>query len=89
MKTIISEIPRRYAWIKGRYTLEIGYPWISMGAILAIEGVLNHTHRVLETGAGGSTVFFAKRALSVRSYERSEEWLQKTQNALDTHGVRD
>jgi predicted O-methyltransferase YrrM len=66
------------------YTLEIGYPWVTFGAIIALEAIVNKEMRVLEFGCGGSTIFWARNCKSVKSYESNPEWYrdvsQKTAN---------
>ena len=82
MKSIISEMPDRYKYYKGRATVEIGYPWLSYGAIISIEQLLKPEHNVLEMGCGGSTIFFSRRCKSVRSYDLDERWVNKVKAAL-------
>jgi hypothetical protein len=69
MKTIISQIPSREALIKGEDALKIGYPWLALGAIIALESIINKQTKVLELGSGGSTIFWANNCKSVKSYE--------------------
>jgi len=87
METIVSLIPSRNDFRRGNFTLEIGYPWISYGAIIAIEGLLKPDHRVLEFGSGGSTIFWSNRTNSVRSYENNRKWLRRVQNQLTKNNV--
>jgi predicted O-methyltransferase YrrM len=76
MKTIIADIPSREAFLKGKGALEIGYPWLAYGAIIALEGVVNKRFRVLEFGCGGSTVFWAENCKNVKSFETNPEWFK-------------
>ena len=92
--SILSQLPRYDRFLGGKGTLEVGYPWLSVGAILALEGVIfrvDQAHqapkRVLELGSGGSTVFFAKRAESVLTVETDPTWAPLTLQALERHGV--
>lgn len=82
MKSIISQLPNRSNFRRGRYTIEVGYPWVAYGAIIVMERYLNADHNVLELGAGGSTIFFSKRCKSVKSYEGNPEWANKVRVAL-------
>lgn len=75
-------MPNKRRFLKGQASVEIGYPWLSLGSIVAIEGRLIPEHTVLEFGCGGSTVFWAKRAKTVRSYEMSLRWLRKVRSAV-------
>lgn len=76
MKTIISQVPPRNSFFRGEKTLEIGYPWLSFGAIIALEGIINKQLRVLEFGSGGSTIFWAKNCKSVKSFETNPVWFK-------------
>lgn len=82
MKTIVSKIPSRRAFLKGQETLEIGYPWLSFGAIIALEAIVNQNQRVLEFGSGGSTLFWARNCQSVKAFETNPEWHQKVLKRL-------
>ena len=65
MKSIITKIPSREAFLKGEDTLKIGYPWLTYGAVIALEEVIKPDFKILEFGSGGSTFFFANNAESV------------------------
>ena len=78
MKTIISELPERYDFLKNaKGAIEIGYPWLSYGAIIALERLVQPTFKVLEFGCGGSTVFWARNCNFVTSFDTSQEWVDK------------
>jgi predicted O-methyltransferase YrrM len=82
MKTIVTKIPTRKAFLKGEKSLEIGYPWLSFGAIIALEAIVNKNIKVLEFGSGGSTIFWATSCSSVRSFETNPEWLKKVKKRV-------
>lgn len=85
MKTIITEIPDYKTFYRGRQTVEIGYPWLSFGAIIALEKIMKDFAgkvNVLEIGMGGSTVFFLKNGGTVDSYEDDSEWAKRVHNSL-------
>lgn len=82
MKTILSKMPEWPQYIKGQDTLTVGYPWLALGAILALERILQPTWRVLELGSGGSTVFLARRCASVQSFETDATWGHRVQRAV-------
>lgn len=86
MKTIVSNITNYKDFLEGKYTLEIGYPWISRGSILALEGIVNKRLRVLEIGGGGSTIFWAKNCRGVRCFETNADWYQKLQKKTRRYG---
>lgn len=82
MKTILSQMPDWASFMRGQDTLRIGYPWIALGAILALERLLQPMWRVLELGSGGSTVFWAKRCAAVQSLETDAEWARHVTAAV-------
>lgn len=82
METIISHLPNRVNYMHGRYTIEIGYPWFTYGAIIAMEMQLKPEHNILELGSGGSTIFFSRRCKHVKSYETNIMFKDKVNSAL-------
>jgi predicted O-methyltransferase YrrM len=62
-------------------------PWLVEESIIFLQGILTKRTRVLETGSGGSTLFFAQRAGCVYSFEHSKKWYGKTENALRERGL--
>lgn len=82
MKTIISSLPSRVDYLKGRLTVEIGYPWLSYGAIMTLEEILTLEMNVLEFGSGGSTVFFSQHCHSVKSLDGNQQWIDRVRNVL-------
>jgi|WetSurSiteA1Bulk_404760.scaffolds.fasta_scaffold132802_1 hypothetical protein len=103
--SIIHDLPRYDRYMGGKGGVAIGYPWLSIGAIVALEtyicapGVtrkespemaeLRRPKRVLEFGSGGSTIFWAKRVEFVQSFELDPKWAPITLQALKDHGVAD
>lgn len=57
-------------------------PWLMPEVIQWLERIVSATSLVLETGAGGSTVFFAYRAARVITYENDPEWSRKVREEL-------
>jgi len=78
-------IPVEY-W-NGRNSLELEYPWIVPEAIQTLHYFTQPHHEVLEYGAGGSTLFFARRAKHVTSIENSSEWAAKVTAAAGQKGL--
>jgi hypothetical protein len=90
MKTIVSEIPNYKTFYKGEKTLEIGYPWLTFGAIMAIEKILEDSKGqfdILELGSGGSTIFFEKRCKSLLSLEDKPTWTKIVNEKLKSNKV--
>ncbi len=86
--SILQQLPRYGRFLRGQGGLEIGYPWLTVGAILALEqNVLQPDMRVMEFGSGGSTVFFARRVAHVFSLETNPDWAPQTRAGLKAAGV--
>ncbi len=63
------------------------YPWLHPEAVEYLEGLLTPEMRVLEHGAGGSTLWFAERVKEVVTLEHNPEWAEKMR-ALAPANVR-
>jgi hypothetical protein len=75
MKSIITQLPNeRWKRNTGKKTMEIGCPWLTYGAIIALETIIKPDFKVMEFGSGGSTKFFAARCSYVRSFETLPVW---------------
>lgn len=77
--------PPRY-WQGGLHMLESGHPWLTPGAVQYLVNHLQRSFTVLEIGAGGSTVFFARRCQSVLSLESDEMWREAVTSELGKRG---
>lgn len=62
-------------------------PWISYRAASEIKRVLRPEWRVLEFGAGMSTLWFAKRVSFVLSIEANRDWYEWVRRQLSTRGI--
>ena len=86
MRTFLTEMPVHNDFLAGRFTLEMGYPWITHGAILALERILKRREKgefkILEMGSGGSTIYFSKRCKTLLSLEHNKKWYEKVKKAL-------
>lgn len=103
--SILDQLPRYDRYMGGKGGLDIGYPWLSIGAIVALEQYILRPElhrretpeqmasrlpkRYLEFGSGGSTVFFARRVEYVRSFETDPKWEPMTRQYLEEHGLTD
>ncbi|MDD4970788.1 MAG: hypothetical protein PHT07_15280 [Paludibacter sp.] len=83
MKTII---PNEY-WT-GIGLLENECPWLVPEAIRRLEEIDMSNMTVLEFGAGGSTLFFARRAKNVISIENEIIWYEKITHALFDKNIK-
>ena len=81
--------PRVFVEAVLRSTLDFrpAQPWISYRAAKAIARHLRPDSRVLEFGAGMSTVWFARRAGSVLSLEADPAWFARVETLLRKHGL--
>ena len=82
MRSIISKLPTRRNYRRGRQSVEKGYPWLTYGAIIALEQTISKDFRIIEMGCGGSTIFFSRRAKSVKTYDYSLDWINKVKEGL-------
>ena len=74
MKTAITKFTNQKSVSNGTYTLKIGYPALTLGAISELEHIVNKRQRVLEVGCGGSTIFWAKNCKNLKSFETDLNW---------------
>lgn len=72
----------------GDSTMELEIPWLTRGAIYRLNELLDGTERVLEFGAGGSTLFFARRCKSVISFEGNPQWFAKVRKELELKDIQ-
>ncbi len=61
-------------------------PWIVFAAIQFLERKTNKRMRVFEYGAGGSTLFFARRVREVVTVEHSDSWANDVRAEAARHG---
>jgi predicted O-methyltransferase YrrM len=57
-------------------------PWLTPGAIEFLETVINEESVVVETGAGGSTIWLAARVAKVTTYEHNPLWARLVRREL-------
>ncbi len=63
-------------------------PWIVPEAIEFLKRtVISPEMHVLETGAGGSTIFFAKYCAHVITYEHKKKWIKIVKDELEALGL--
>jgi hypothetical protein len=84
--------PLFYAWstgnlrsnLAGRAVNRAGrpVPWLTYPAIAFLETKDYSQRRILEWGSGQSTLWWAQRALSISSFEESEEWVSRLRPQL-------
>lgn len=72
----------------GKNSLSNERAWIPFAAHRFLGRLLNKKMRVYEYGAGGSTLFFAKRAAEVISVEHDPAWAEEISQVLKKKGYR-
>ena len=61
----------------GKFTGEFRTaPWLPENAIALLDQLIQPDWKIIETGSGASTIWFAKRASSVLSFEHKTEWAE-------------
>lgn len=58
-----------------RSPLDAGLPWMTYNAIFFLNHICKRKLNILETGCGGSTIFFLNNCTSLFSIEHDESWL--------------
>jgi len=64
-----------------------GRPCLTMPVILFLKTILDKTTRVLETGSGRSTIWFAEQVKEIISFESQEEWYRGVKIKLKEEGL--
>jgi len=78
---------RDYMRCRDMMLLNGGLPWIESGAIRMMEERLNGDSRILEIGAGSSTIWFASRTPLLTSFESNEVWYNIVKDELELSGM--
>lgn len=76
MRSIITKLSKPELLLDEKYTLKIGYPALSLGALLELENIVHNQQKVLEVGSGGSTIFWAKNCFNIKSFETDPDWFK-------------
>ena len=76
-------------WLRTRLTgTRPEAPWWPLAVIPVIERHLSKDSNVIEFGSGSSTIWLAKRARCVVSFEDDENWHRKTLHRLKQAGLQ-
>lgn len=59
-----------------------GMPWITVGAIPVLAGAVSRGARVLEWGAGGSTIFFLRAGAALTTVEHEPSWADRVRREV-------
>ena len=72
---------------RGRQTLEYEVPWITPESVFRLDELVTKDMDVLEYGVGGSTLFFARRARSVVSFDNQPKWIGRVVSKVAWEGI--
>ncbi len=67
-----------------RSPLEAGFPWINYSVIQFLHHFINPKMRILEFGAGGSSIFFLNRKVNLFSIEHEDIWINEVKKKVSS-----
>lgn len=62
--------------------MQAGFPWINYSTIQFMHHLTSKNMRVVEFGAGGSSIFFLTRGVHLTSIEHDEMWINNVRKKL-------
>lgn len=65
-----------------------GRPWLKPDVVDCVGSLMGIDSEVLETGAGGSTFWFASRVRRIVSYEHDRDWYKTVNAKIIKDGVK-
>ncbi len=75
-------------WIKDfllkKSPLDAGFPWINYSVIQFLHDSINPNMKVLEFGAGGSSIFFLNRSVNLFSIEHERAWIHEVKKRVSS-----
>jgi hypothetical protein len=92
LRVLTDEYLTNIGWLRStdaREALDLRgpLPWFTYAAIRALETMVPRAARVLEFGAGNSTLWWAARTASVTSVEHDAAWERKVRSRLNEAGL--
>lgn len=63
-------------------------PWFKPDVVKYLSGLLQSDWTILETGCGGSTIWYAKRVAKVISFEHDPAWALKVQEYILSREIK-
>lgn len=57
--------------------IDASLPWMPYNSIFALDSIIKKDFNILETGSGGSTLFFLKRCKTLLTLEHDANWIEK------------
>jgi len=81
----IPQVLASYLERKRRPILRKPLPFLSLEAIQFLDGIVRPHMKVLEVGAGNSTLWFLSKGVELISVEHSMDWANHVQRYIDNH----
>ena len=73
-------------WVSDRLLklspISASLPWMPYSTILKLNYIIKKDFNILETGSGGSSLFFLRRCNNLISVEHDKEWLKKLEKNI-------
>ena len=80
------------AWVSDRLLkltpLKASLPWMPYSTILKLHSIVEKDFNILETGCGGSSLFFLQRCKTLTSLEHNEKWFLELEKYLSVSNYR-
>ena len=71
-------------WISDRFLnltpIIAKLPWMPYNAILFLDALIENDFNILETGSGGSSIFFASKCKKLVTLEHDKKWIETIKN---------
>ena len=64
--------------------IKASLPWMPYSTILKLHSVISKDFNILETGCGGSSLFFLQRCKTLTSLEHDKKWILALENKIST-----
>ena len=62
--------------------MKASLPWMPYSTILKLHSVIRKDFNILETGCGGSSLFFLQRCKTLTSLEHDKKWISELENKI-------
>ena len=64
--------------------MKASLPWMPYSTILKLHSLIRKDFNILETGCGGSSLFFLQRCKTLTSLEHDKKWILALENKIST-----
>ena len=62
--------------------MKASLPWMPYSTIIKLHSVISKDFNILETGSGGSSLFFLQRCKTLTSLEHDKKWILELENKI-------